>query len=164
MKAQPLPSRFWAKVSGPDANGCRHWLGYINPQNGYGQVTMSRADAKRFGSRIVTAPVVSATLALGDRPAGMVVLHSCDVRSCVEPTHLRWGTQEENNREAWDRGRQATGERHHQAKLNDEQVRDAIARCRRGHHVPTVAESVGVDPSTLYAWLRGEGRGRGVAA
>lgn len=159
-----LELRFWAKVGPADLRGCRGWSGYVNPQTGYGQISASGDDVEQFGSRTVTAPVVSCTLAHGPRPDGMVVLHSCDVRGCVEPTHLRWGTPQENNREAWDRGRQASGEDHHQARLTDVQVADAISRCRRGYPVANVAESVGVDQSTLYAWLRGEGRGRGMAA
>lgn len=155
---QPLADRFWAKVSGPDANGCRHWLGYINPQTGYGQVSLAKDDAERFGSRIVTAPVLSCTLAHGPRPEGLVVLHSCDVRSCCEPSHLSWGTQQQNNREAWDRGRQLSGEDHHQARLTDEQVAEVVRRCRVGEHPKRLAEEFGVDWSLVYAWRRGEGR------
>ncbi|MBF0892706.1 HNH endonuclease [Gluconobacter sp. LMG 1744] len=32
----------------------------------------------------------------GSIPEGMLVLHACDRRSCVEPSHLRAGTQKDN--------------------------------------------------------------------
>ena len=30
------------------------------------------------------------------RPTGMQALHSCDNPRCIEPSHLRWGTQTDN--------------------------------------------------------------------
>jgi hypothetical protein len=158
--ASPLADRFWGKVGPADANGCRRWGGYHNPQTRYGQVTLAKADAEQFGSRIVTAPVLSATLTYGPRPEGMYVLHSCDNRACCAPEHLRWDTQAENNREAWERGCQASGEDHHQAKVSDEQVVAIIRRARAGESPYALADEFGMDFSTIYGWLRGEGRGR----
>src|SRR4051794_18844467 len=111
--AEPLADRLRRYVTEPDQNGCRLWLGYTNPQSGYGQITLSKRDIPVFGSRIATAPVVACTIAHGPRPDGLVVLHSCDVRRCCEPSHLRWGTPRANCREAWDRGGRKSGELHH---------------------------------------------------
>lgn len=157
--ARPLAERFWENVGKPDERGCRPWLRYVNPRNGYGQVSLAKADAEWFGSRIATAPVVACTLAHGSRPDGMQVLHSCDVRLCCEPSHLRWGTQAENNAEAWGRHRQASGQHHHHAALSDGDVRQLLAEAITGTPVVDVAAEFGIDWSHVYGWLRGEGRG-----
>lgn len=156
--------RFWAKV---DASGihdeCWPWLGYVNPQTGYGQHSIPKAVRGEWGGqRTVTAAVISCSLIHGPRPTGMHVLHSCDNRACCNPAHLRWGTQAENNREAWDRGRQASGERHHAARLTDAQVAEVVARAKAGERVPDLAKEYGIDWSLIYSWMRGEGRGRAV--
>lgn len=156
--ALPLADRFWAKVAQADENGCRLWTGYRNPQTGYGQVSLAKADAARFGGRVATAPVVACTLTHGDRPHGLLVLHSCDVRACCEPSHLSWGSPSQNNREAWERGGQKSGAAHHQAKLTDAQAIDVIRRARNGESPHALAAEVGMEFSTIYAWLRGEGR------
>lgn len=139
---------------------CWPWRGYINPQTRYGQVTLNRYERPLFGGqRIATVPVLVCSMVHGPRPPGAQVLHSCDTRDCGNPKHLRWGTQAENNREAWERGRQLRGQRHHRARLSDAQARAAIRRVRDGEPVKAVAADVGMDWGTLYKWLRGKGRG-----
>ena len=76
---------FWKNV---DRTGdCWYWMGAIDAQ-GYGHVY---AWGRQRG-----AHRVSFMLAHGiegdDLPARMVVMHLCDVPSCVNPSHLRLGT------------------------------------------------------------------------
>jgi hypothetical protein len=56
---------------------------------------------------MVTPHQVAAVLAFGELPAGVTLLHDCDVRLCVRtgPGHVRVGTQAENMRQAARRGR-----------------------------------------------------------
>lgn len=110
------------------------------------------------GQRIVTAPVVACTLADGPCPPGMQVLHSCDERDCCNPQHLRWGTQGENNREAWSRGRQLRGERHHSARYSDAQVAALRDACASGVKVAEAADELGINRNTAYRIVRGESR------
>ena len=56
-------------------------------------------------------------LVCGEIPKGMKVLHSCDVRSCVNPHHLFLGTNNDNSKDMVRKGRQAKGERTHHVKL-----------------------------------------------
>ena len=44
-------------------------------------------------------------------PAGMVVMHTCDTPMCVNPDHLRIGTQKENMKDRDVKGRQRNGNR-----------------------------------------------------
>ncbi len=53
------------------------------------------------------------------------MLHSCDVRSCVNPKHLKIGTPLENSRDMIAKGRIRLGSKRTEAKLNEENVREA---------------------------------------
>lgn len=84
--------------------------------NGYGQLWWNgkRRDAHRWAW----------TMARGEIPAGLHVLHSCDVRSCVNPDHLFLGTNRDNIRDMVAKGRNSRGAAHTNAKLTDEIVRE----------------------------------------
>jgi hypothetical protein len=69
---------------------------------------------------------------------GLCVLHSCDTPACVEPAHLRTGTQAENMRDMVKRGRCG--------KLSPEQV-EAIRRDTRLHR--EIAADYGVTRSNI---------------
>jgi len=115
-----LATRFWEKVvySG-GADSCWFWTAYTNP-SGYGMI--------RNGKWMALAHRVSWTLANGRIPDGKQVLHHCDVRFCVNPSHLYLGTNADNIRDKVARGRsgfshpERQGELHPLAKLNQEQV------------------------------------------
>lgn len=86
--------RFWAKVQvGP---GCWPWTASLHTA-GYGQFTVGRKPRR--------AHRVSYELHNGPIPPGVLVLHSCDNRLCVNPTHLHLGNQALNAQECWGRGR-----------------------------------------------------------
>lgn len=157
-------ARRLAKRSKVRPDGCVEWTGYVNP-NGYGQITLPSAlrNIPALG-RITTAPRAACWLAHGDRPADAYVLHSCDNRWCINPEHLRWGDAYENAQDAIERNRLRVGADHPDARLSDDDVIEIVRRARDGERVYALADEYGIDWSMIYAWLRGEGRIRHVAA
>lgn len=99
-------------------SGCHIWMGGVNDQ-GYGLI--------RHGLRHKRAHRVAWEMANGPIPEGMVILHSCDVPSCVNPHHLTAGTQADNLKDMHAKSRGKTpdvrGERQGSAKITAEDVR-----------------------------------------
>lgn len=89
--------RFWARVQ-KNPNGC--WLFAGAKWCPAGHIYMAREDGSR-----VSAHRFSYELHVGPIPEGMVVMHTCDVPRCVNPAHLRIGTQRDNVLDAVQKGR-----------------------------------------------------------
>lgn len=89
-------------------SGCWIWTGAISP-NGYGSI--------RIKQKTHSTHRVSYQVHKGEIPNGASVLHSCDVRCCINPGHLRVGTYADNQRDRLLRLR------HHKTKLSVDDVR-----------------------------------------
>ena len=94
--ADSVARRIAAKSSGDAAAGCVLWHGTTD-RWGYGYMTVR---GKKIG-----AHRIAYTLANGAIPKGLCVLHSCDTPACVNPAHLRLGTDADNHRDTLERGR-----------------------------------------------------------
>lgn len=116
--------RFWAKVhkNGPTmlhmTTACWEWTG--TTASGYGSFYLNKALGGDIRNHIQTHRY-SYQLANGQIPKGLCVLHCCDNKRCVNPTHLRLGTPKENANDRKLRGRTGGPPR----KLTSEQE-DAI--------------------------------------
>jgi hypothetical protein len=100
-------------------SGCWLWIG-ARRTNGYGVIGVLPRGLMQAHRAVWTALV-------GSVPDGMNVLHRCDNRACVNPDHLWLGTQGENLRDAWRKGRFAS-----QLRANADRSRDDLGRYAKG--------------------------------
>lgn len=97
------------------SDGCWEWIGTKNNQ-GYGAI--------RYNGKMIPAHRASWILHNGSIPDGLYICHKCDIRSCVNISHLFLGTHADNMRDMKEKGRQKSfkGEAHSNSKLTTEQV------------------------------------------
>lgn len=94
--------------------GCLIWMGPVSKRTGYGHMVI-KAQAKmphRVAWEVANGPI----------PAGMMVLHRCDVRTCINPEHLFLGTHKDNMRDMAAKRRAAAGDQNGSTKLTPQQV------------------------------------------
>jgi len=131
----------------PEPNcGCWLWLAAVD-EKGYGDFW--------DGDAVVAAHRASYRIHFGDIPAGAHVLHSCDVRPCVNPGHLFLGDQSSNMADMVAKNRQAAGERHGNCKLDDltiDYVRRSFKRSR------DIAAELGISESYVSQLRSGQRR------
>ena len=90
--------------------GCDEWQGMVRGHMGYSSVKWR--NKTWFGHRLVY------TLIYGEIPEGMCVMHTCDNPKCLNPEHLKLGTNQDNIDDEISKGRD-----YNQRK----------AHCLRGH-------------------------------
>lgn len=136
--------------------GCSH--------NGYGKF--------QFRDRTQAAHRVSWLILKGEIPDGMMVLHECDNRRCVNPTHLRLGTQQDNVNDMVRRDRHSAGDRHYarrspelvvrgEAHGNSKLTEDSVREIRRTFVIgessyTQYAKQYGVTKSTISNVVSGK--------
>lgn len=149
-KPRPAEERFWSRVLIREANDCWLWLGCLTAV-GYGNLGLP-------GRKSVGAHRFSWALANGPIPDGLWVLHRCDVRHCVNPSHLFLGTVADNQADMKSKGRAARGSRVPNSKLSPEHV---LAIRASDEDLGTLARRFNISKPTIcdirtrrsWAWL-----------
>jgi hypothetical protein len=156
VTAEDLAARFWPKVQTSEVEDCWPWSGATN-QDGYGVFHIGKRALTPVGNRAAGAHRMAWWLTHGD-PGEKWVLHRCDNPPCCNPAHLYLGDHEQNIRDMVQRGRLVTirGEKHANAKLNDERVRITRRWSEMGKSLYPLAKRWGVTPTILYRVARGE--------
>lgn len=131
-----MRAAFWARISPEPNTGCWLWIGSLN-SDGYGNL--------HRGGHAVRAHRMSAAMQRGNLPSEAVVLHSCDVRCCVNPDHLEIGTHSDNVADCIRKGR-----RGHFVGPNLSARKTHCSRCGR----PKTGENAYVYPKTGRAQCR----------
>ena len=135
-----------------DSDDCLLWP-YSQNEHGYGKTTVE--------GKTVRAHRVVCTIAHGNPPtAKHQAAHSCGVKLCCNPAHLRWATRVENEADKLLHGTDQHGEKNHRVKLTARdvlEIRNSIGNLSQGQ----LAEKYGVSRQTIcdvqlrkrWAWL-----------
>lgn len=148
--------RFWKFVDKTATNGCWVWLG---GKTRYGQGNFWTNGTNVLASRF--SYELHHNVKLKPEIWGELVLHSCDNPACVNPDHLRIGTQNENIKDRDIKGRQSRGISHYKNEglLTEETVRDMIKDYREGMSCSDIVKRYGIpyyrvwDIVTRRTWI-----------
>ncbi len=172
QKEKPIEERFWEKVDKlgqiqghvQHLGRCWNWLGALTPK-GYPNMGI---DGKYKGGHRLSWEIHN-----GQIPDGLCVMHLCDNPRCVNPSHLKLGTQKDNMRDAARKKRmgKCTGEKHRSvtcpesvcrgerfksAKLTEDAVRQARFLSSQGMRGATIATMFGVSNSVMNKAINGK--------
>lgn len=133
------------RSGGPDA--CWPWTGTTYKHSGYGTMKVRGVEhAAHIWSFMESGGVTT-----DEKP---FVLHSCDNPPCINPRHLRAGSNQDNMDDKVERGRQAWGpdfQLRRTTKLNVTAVREIRAARADGESTAVIAERFGVSCGTVKA-------------
>lgn len=144
MKKRPLLPRFEAMVTKTEA--CWLWGGAVN-KGGYGVF--------QYEGKPVSAHRMAYLLYCGPIPEDLHVLHSCDVRRCVFPDHLRLGTPKENMADRQERN-PIRGITNGRAKLDSSKVQMARQLLAEGIRQRDIAALLGVSKYAIWSLSKGK--------
>lgn len=114
---------------------CIEFTGTIDETTGYGKIYGKGAHRVAYEKYV------------GKIPEGHVVMHTCDNKTCVNPHHLKVGTQAENRKDCFYKDRHAKGESIGAGKLTEQDVREIRKELKNRRYrgaLTEIAEKYGV--------------------
>ena len=142
-----VSERFWEKVDIRSDDECWNWKASIR-SDGYGQLNRGKR-----GLGMESAHRVSWTIHFGDIPVGLHILHSCDNKLCVNPSHLFLGTNSDNVSDKVKKDRQMKGESVPTSKLNRKdikEIRKLYVPWSRDYSIASLAKQFNVSYAAIY--------------
>ena len=114
LRGRDLEYRLWDNVLVTDKE-CWEWQGATH-ESGYGILTVA-------GGKTKSTHRLAYELHYGDIPEGLMVLHKCNNRICINPDHLYVGTHNDNMNDMAD-SNNLKGELNPMSILTEENVRE----------------------------------------
>lgn len=143
-------SRFESKVDRSGGEDACHWWRAGRrgrPPTLYGQFWLDGVP--------MYAHRVAWIIAVGPVPDDVLIRHSCDQPLCVNPRHLAAGTPLDNMHDRIEHGAgYAHGEQHHNARLTQDLITEAIKLRGEGWIWKDVAAAVGTSQSAIERAVR----------
>lgn len=122
---KPIEERFFSKIE--KTSTCWNWKAATHGNNNYGVFY--------DGLKNVAAHRYSYEFHIGKIKSGKIIMHTCDIPTCVNPNHLVQGTQKENIQDAVTKGR----------FVGHNGNRKRISFCKRGHAF--IGENIYISPN-----------------
>ena len=149
-RGMPFHEKVKARTVVDETTGCWVWQGGCCG-NGYARLRWGP------GGKATTCHRIMYEHYYGPIPNGLVVMHTCDNRRCVNPEHLQAGTQGDNMRDMFKKGRCT------RSVLTEDEVREIRRQSENGVPNQTIANNFCVSPATTYnitsgrawAWVTG---------
>lgn len=149
-----LQERFESKIMPEPMSGCWLWTGCLLGKNNNGYGYFSINNKPRVAHR------VSYQIYIGEIPDGLLVCHTCDQRSCVNPQHLFLGTYADNANDMISKGRntkiRARGESASNSKLTNTEVLKIRELHGSGVKVRDISNMFSVTKENINAIIRGK--------
>jgi hypothetical protein len=156
-RRQDLRAEFYSLVNKngptirPELGPCWLWLGSRNRQ-GYGWIRVNGRTRLAHQVALEFEGYYRILAPFGKQQVG----HLCDTPECVRVSHLKIWTPQDDADDKRSKDRQTRGERHHSAKLRQQDVDEIRRLYAVGVPQGALVRRFGVDQTTIRRILRGE--------
>lgn len=128
--------RFWDKVSKGEKDECWPWIGHRTDRE-YGVFWVDGKNVRAHRYALI--------MEKGEpSDPSLLALHSCDNPPCCNPSHLRWGTTQDNSDDMVLRNRAARGEKSANALITEQQASQILKMRVSGMKCQEIADDLGM--------------------